>query len=118
MEIKQDGFSHYIPPYEVGEFLHFPNSWPSLYEVLSPGHGDPLTIKLSGDSVAMSPFTVFRVSIGPTVGGWVHMVKTNGHLDYVADTKPPASIVDYMRPGAEEPVRIDARAIPFLESRG
>lgn len=118
-DCRMDGqFAVCEPPYKAGEFLFLPNSWPSVYEILSPGYGIPQKVSgFAGDVVVMAPWTVFRASVGYAAGKVVFVLDDRGFFSSHADGTPAPNMTTYVPPGSPEPVDADPRALEFMNKR-
>ena len=106
------------PPYEVGEMIFLPNSWPNVYEILSPGYGKAVGVwGFAGDQVLLQPFTVYRPLVGYQAGKVFYVSDEQGYYKSIADRTPPANMTTYLPPGLSEEVPADPRALEFMQRK-
>lgn len=117
--LKMEGqFARCTPPYEIGEMLFLPNSWPNVFEILSPGYGKAIGVwGFAGDRVLMAPFTAYRPLVGYPAGKVFYVVDERGYYSSHPDPNPPANMTSYLPPGLEEEVPADPRALEFMRKK-
>ena len=105
------------PPYEVGELLYLPNSWPSIIEILSFGYGKPVKLHYSGDEVYMSPYSIYRPLIGYPAGKYIYIVMPSGISEYMTDITPPIDMTEFTPTGHPVPFPASQKGIDFMNKK-